>query len=285
MRILKKILKITGIVIGILLIGLLIAAHIFLKPSSDKKVLERLANTHHKPHITYNTYKDFAYRVVTMQQEIDTLLPTLVFVHGSPGSLLDYGRYYKDSLLNTKANIIGYDRVGYGLGNAGNVQGSIAFELEILHDVIKDIPPEKIVLVGYSYGGPIVLASSKPYKYKVSLASAISGDLEPMFWMLNFYKWRLTRPLIPSLLKAAAKEKFSHLSDLKNYDDKWNVSTAPVIDIQGDKDWIVPYENSKILQQKMKDKDFTMVTIKGGGHGLVWTNFELIKNEILKTLE
>ena len=236
MRRLKKILKITSIIIGVVCVGLFVMAHIFLKPASDKKVLEKLTNPYHKPQVFYNSYKTFKYRVVAMQQELDTRLPTLVFVHGSPGSVLDYSRYFKDSLLNLKANILGYDRIGYGPNNTGEVQGSIAFELEILHHLIKDIPPEKIVLVGYSYGGPVVLASPKPYKYKISLASAISGDLEPMFWMLNFYKWKLTRPLIPNVLKAASKEKFSHLTDLSKYSEAWNISPSPIINIQGDKD-------------------------------------------------
>ena len=285
MRILKKILKITGFVLGVLFIGLLIAAHVFLKPKSDEEVVEKLKNSHHKPHIYYNTYKEFKYRVVAMQQNIDTVLPTLVFVHGSPGSILDYSRYFKDSTLNSKANILSYDRVGYGTNNAGDVQGSIAFELKILHDLIKEIPPEKIVLIGYSYGGPVVLASPKSYKYKVSLASSISADLEPMFWALNFYKWKLTRPLIPNLLKAAAKEKYAHLTDLPSYNDKWSISPSPIVNIQGDKDWIVPYENSKILQKIIDANKLKMVTIGGGGHELIWSHFKLIKSEILKTVQ
>jgi len=285
MRIFKKILKITGIILAVFFLGLFITAHVLLKPKSDEKVLEKLENSHHKPHIYYNTYKAFRYRVVGMQQTIDTTLPTLVFVHGSPGSLLDYSRYFKDSILNSKANILSYDRIGYGINNAGDLQGSIAFELEILHDVIKDIPPEKLVLVGYSYGGTVALASPKNYKSKVSLASAVSGSLEPMFWTLNFYKWKLTRWLLPASLKAASKEKYTHLTDLPKYEDKWNTSSSPIINIQGDKDWIVPYENSIFLQHKIDKDKFSMVTIEDGGHELIWSDFELIKNEILKTIQ
>ena len=285
MRRLKKIFKIIGIVMGILIVGLFIAVHVFLKPRSDEKVLEQLDNLHHKPHIFYNSFKEYTYRVVAMQKKIDTTLPTLVFVHGSPGSVLDYSRYFKDSLINTKANILGYDRIGYGVNNAGEVHGTIAFELDILHDVTKDIPSEKIVLIGYSYGGPVVLASPKHYKYKVSLASSISAELEPMFWMLNLYKWKLTRPLIPTLLKAASQEKYAHLMDLPNYKDKWNVSPSPVVNIHGDEDWIVPYKNSTILKKQIDENKFTMVTIDGGGHELIWSDFTLIKNEILKILQ
>jgi len=281
---LKKILKIIGLIFGVLVIGIFIAAHLFLKPRTDEKVLAKLENQNFQPHIYYNSYKEFRYRVVAMQKEIDTTLPTLVFVHGSPGSLLDFSRYFKDSILNIKSNIFGYDRVGYGINNAGKVKGSIEFELEVLHDLIKDIPSEKIILIGYSYGGPIVLASQKKYKYKVSLASAIVADLEPMFWALKLYEWKLTRPLIPTLLRAAALEKYAHLEDLPKYWDTWNSGSTPIINIHGDKDWIVPFENSIILEQKMDKNKFKMITIEGRGHELIWSDFELIKNELLKIL-
>jgi len=285
MRRLKRILKIIGITAGIFVIGAFIAAHVLLSPKSDEKVLEKLENPGLTPHVYYNTYKEFTYRVVAMQKELDTTLPTLVFVHGSPGSALDFSRYFKDSILNKKANILGYDRIGYGINNAGKVMGSIAFELEILNDVTKDISPQKIILIGYSYGGPVVLASPKKYKYKVSLASSVSADLEPIFWTLNLYKWRLTRPLVPAVLRAASEEKYAHLSDLPKYNDQWNKSPSPVVNIHGDKDWIVPYENSIILRSKIDENKFTMVTINNGGHELIWSDFKLIRGEILNLLE
>ena len=282
---LKKIFKIFFIVIGVLIIGLLIAAHILLKPASDEKVINELSKGIATPYIFTNDYKDFNYRVIAMQKELDTVLPTLVFVHGSPGSSLDYKRYFNDSTLNKKANLITYDRIGYGQKNLGKIQGTLAFEMEILHDLIKDIPVNKIILAGYSYGGPVILASNKNYKYKISLASAVVGEYEPMFGVLSLYKWKLTRPLIPAMLRAAAKEKYAHLTDLSIYKDKWNLSPSKVVNIHGDKDFIVPYKNSKFLEDTIDADKFTMVTIEGGGHDLIWTNFDLIKLEILKTLK
>jgi len=280
----KKILKVVSIVIGILFIGLLVTAHILLKPASDEKITEKLSTGIAQPYIFKKEFKGFEYRLVSMQKELDTMLPTLVFVHGSPGSPLDYKRYLNDSCLNRKANLITYERVGYGLKNLGNVQGNLAFELELLHDLIKDIPEEKVILAGYSYGGSVILASNKKYKYKISMASAVVGEYEPMFGVLNFYKWKLTRPLVPPMLRAAAKEKYAHLIDLPKYKKKWNMSPSKVVNIHGDKDFIVPFKNSKFLELTIDADKFTMVIIKGGGHDLIWTNFDLIKSEILKTL-
>lgn len=285
MRIVKKILKIILFVISTLFIVLLISAHIFLKPASNEKVIEKLSKGFVKPYITINTYKAYDYRVIHMQKYLDTTLPTLIFVHGSPGSSLDYKRYLTDSVLNKTANLIAYDRVGYGQTNLGEIQGTLSFELEILHDLIKEIPENNIILLGYSYGGPVILASNKNYKYKISLASAVVGEFEPMFGILNVYKWKLTKPLIPAMFRAAAKEKFAHLTDFPKYKDKWNLSSSKIVNIHGDKDFIVPYKNSTYLEKTIDSNKFTMVTIKGGGHDLIWTNFELIKSEILKTLE
>ena len=285
MRKVKKIFKIILIVITTLFIVLLISAHIFLKPASNEKVIEKLSKGIVKPYITTNTYKAYDYRVIHMQKNLDTTLPTLIFVHGSPGSSLDYKRYLNDSLLNKKANLIAYDRVGYGQTNLGEIQGTLSFELEILHDLIKEMPENNIILLGYSYGGPVILASNKNYKYKISLASAVVGEFEPMFGILNVYKWKLTKPLIPAMFRAAAKEKYAHLTDFPKYNDKWNLSPSKIVNIHGDKDFIVPYKNSEYLEKTIDSNKFTMVTIKGGGHDLIWTNFELIKSEILKTLK
>ncbi len=285
MRLFKKILKILLISLFIIVIGLLITAHLFLRPESDKKILSKLQTNYTSPVIAHKSFNDYEYRAIYLQERMDTTLPILIFVHGSPGSAMDFQRYLTDSLLNFRANIIAYERVGYGPKNHGNTPADMEVELGVLHDLIATYPQDKVVLAGYSYGGPIVLASDKNYKYKVAMASAVVGEYEPMFKALSFYKWKLTRWMLPPKVKAAAKEKYAHLEEFPKYRNKWNKSPAKVINIHGDEDWIVPYKNSEFLEEIFDTEKFTMVKIPGGGHELIWSDFDLIKSQLLKALK
>jgi len=284
MTILKKIFKIIILVLMVLVIGLIITAHVLLRPKSDAKIIKKLTTNFTNPVIHHKTYLDYQYRTIQLQKSIDTTLPILIFVHGSPGSAMDFQRYLRDSMLNARSNIIAYERIGYGPKNHGKTPADMEVELGVLHDLVKEYPEEKVVLAGYSYGGPVILASDKDYKYKVSMASAVVGEYEPMFIALSFYKWKLTRWLMPPKVQAAAKEKYAHVEEFSKYKNRWNMSPSKVINIHGDKDWIVPYKNSEFLQQIFEKDKFEMVTIPGGGHELIWSDFELIRAEILKTL-
>lgn len=219
-----------------------------------------------------------------MQQKLDTTIPTIIFVHGSPGSALDFKSYLKDSILNKKFNLISYDRVGYGIFRQGKILGSITQELAILHDLLKGIETQNTILVGYSYGGPVVMASPKAYKYKVALAASVSASLEPQFWASKFCEWKLTRWIVPKKLRAAADEKISHEFDLPQYKNTWNKSDSPVLSIHGDKDWIVPYANSLELRRLFDPNKFNLLTLEEGGHELIWSNFDFIKNELINLL-
>ena len=280
----KKFFKIFGIVLLSLLLVLIILFYRFIQPKTNAQIIEKFSKEKFHPTIQYVNYQNKKIRVIAMQEAIDTMLPTLVFVHGSPGSSLDFKKYFTDTNFHQKANIIAYDRIGYGVENTGDVLNSVPLELDALRKVIGNIKMEKIILIGYSYGATIVMAAKDNYKYKIALAPAIKGDLEPMFWALNLYKWKTSRAIIPKIFQAASKEKIKHVTELPTLEKQWNQSGSKVTVIHGTSDGIVPYANSLFLQ-KIIDKDkFRLVPIEDGTHALVWTDFELIKNEILKTL-
>ncbi|TYP98291.1 pimeloyl-ACP methyl ester carboxylesterase [Tenacibaculum adriaticum] len=254
----------------------------FSTPKSTLEILKDYNKSGVSPIVTQENFRGFEYRKLTIQK--DTTLPILVFVHGAIGSIRDFEQYILDSAIRAKANIIAYDRVGYNYQDKNTVQESIAFERDMLLDIINPLKKEKVILVGYSYGGPIVLAVKEKVKEVILLAPAIYSSEETMPWLLNFYKWNLTKWLVPDIWKEASKEKISHKKDLQNFEVDWQNNPNSIVSVHGTKDWIVPFSNSKKLQEKYDEDRFKLLEIDGVGHGFVWTNYNEIKEQILKSL-
>jgi pimeloyl-ACP methyl ester carboxylesterase len=281
----KRISKIIGLVLLILFVAIGVLFYWIFNPKTDNEIVDILQTETNHVSIKYVRYKNKPVRTVHMQKEIDTMLPALILIHGSPGSALDFKKYLLDQDLNKKYNLITYDRIGYGTENRGEVVGSLKKETEVLDAVINDIKTTNVILAGYSYGGTTALASTKKYKKKILLAPAIRGDLEPMFWAMKLYQWKFTRPLVPKVFQAAAEEKLRHITELVNYENRWDISNTKIISIHGKLDRIVPYQNSIFLENKLDPEIFNLITLEKGRHDLIWTNFEFIKNIFLKADE
>lgn len=279
MRFFKKVFKISSYIFITLLVIFLVLVHIVFQPKTDEDILEEIPGVSLK----HKEYKGFQYRLIFNRKQIDTTLPTLIFVHGSPGSLLDFKEYFKDETLKEKANMVSYERIGYGIQNSGNVQ-NINYEIDMLNFLMRDYDHTKTILVGYSYGGPIALGSKKHYKKVVLLAPSVFSEVEPMFWFLKFYEWKATRWIMPRILRGASKEKLQHANDLRLYEENWHTTPANVVSVHGDKDWIVPYSNSEYLDSKFSSEKFDLITVEGAGHGFIWSQFDTIKNELLNVI-
>jgi pimeloyl-ACP methyl ester carboxylesterase len=256
--------------------------YFYTSPKSDKDILSEFEDVKLTPKITYHNFKNLKYRKLTIVN--DTTLPTIVFVHGTIGSCVDFINYMKDSMIYSKANFVSYDRVGYNYEDTNDVQESIAFERDMLQSITKDLPKNKTVVVGYSYGGPIVLADTTRYKKAVLLAPAVFSSKEVMPWLVNVYKWKATRWMVPPIWKQAAKEKLSHRNDLKIFEKKWNQNENEIVAIHGENDQLVPFENSVKLAAQFPKGQFDLVQIRRGDHGVLWNKFEFIREQLILCL-
>lgn len=284
LRFFKKTAKIVGVIILVLMTVFLILIHVFFKPKSDADIHDIFQEFDATVQIDTKSFQNKNVRVISSQKELDATLPNIVFVHGSPGSSMDFKRYLMDKDLNEKANLISFDRVGYNLENIGDIQ-TISKEAEILNSITSKLNIANTIIVGYSYGGAVALASKKHYKKIVLCAPAIYSEVEPMFWFLNFYKWKVTRWLIPEFLKAASIEKLQHREDLKTLEKKWTENQSNIVSIHGDADRIVPYENSLFIQKQFSREQFEIITLEKASHDLIWSRFDQIKKELIKVLE
>lgn len=282
MKKIKKIVKIFLLLFLILTTVLYLLFYFVTAPKSDEKVIEEYLNLGTKVNLLHQKYQTFDFRKIEVQKV--TSFPTIIFVHGTIGSVLDFKKYISDSLLSARANFITYDRIGYNYKDKNPVQESIAFETEMLEFIMDTVPTEKLILVGYSYGGPIVLASQKKVRKTILIAPAVYGKVEPMPGALGLYKSKLTRWLIPSIWQEASKEKLSHPKNLEEFETKWNHNPNQIISIHGDSDWIVPYDNSKYLTTLFSKEQLELVTLPKANHDLIWSRFKEIKNLLLKEL-
>ena len=281
----RKIIRFLFIIFGLLILAGISLFYLFLTPESDKEIRQFFAKNEKKAWISHVLFSGNEVRVIEMQEKPDTTKYTLLFIHGSPGSAMNFKKYLIDPDLLKNFNMIAYDRIGYGAGKKVSVLNDLNKENNLVKFIARDIPREKLVLVGYSYGGTVAAAYPENIREKILLAPAVKAACEPMYWVLNLYRWNFTRPLIPHMFANASMEKLGHLKELPLFEDKWDLSKASVLSIHGNKDRIVPYENSVFLLEKLGSKKFMMITLEGEGHALVWTKFDRIKEELLKIIK
>lgn len=217
-------------------------------------------------------------------------LPTLFFVHGSPGSWNSYKDYLKDTLLLKKYRIISIDRPGFGYSNFGEAQ-DLDEQATIIEQFVEKIKNGKnLYLIGHSYGGPIIvkMAIDKPNDYKqlVILAGSVDPNAEnPETWRPVFMSKPL-RYLVPGALRPANDELWWLKNDLFRMKPNLKKLTTNVVIIHGTKDRLVPFSNVNFMKKEfINAKSVEEISINDADHFIPWTHYEIIRNKLLDLKE
>ncbi len=213
-------------------------------------------------------------------------LPTLVFIHGSPGSWDAFGNFLKDSILRSHFRIVSIDRPGFGYSEFGHSQ-SLPRQSELIGALIKHLHNDKpFHIVGHSLGGPIAVWIAQHHPSLISSAVILAGSISPIHepvenWRKPFASFPLMY-LVPGALRTSNYEILSFKQDLLLLDTGYQQITAAITFIHGEKDQLVPVENAYYGMDKMAGypKADTII-LKGEGHFIPWTQFELIRDHLL----
>lgn len=254
---------------------------------SDKSVLKKFKKKGQIPKIYHDIYNGIPIRYIA-DKIFNKKLPTIIFVHGAPGSSDNYYDHLQDVDLQKKANLVTVDRLGYGYSNFGKAEVSIAKQAEMIEFIAQKYQKNKIILVGWSYGGPIIgkmVMENPSYAHVIMIAPAISPKDEKYFWFGNFAKWKATQWMSPKVFRVAEDEKLAHAAELKKMEDDWQNIMTPITYYHGNKDGLVPYKNMKFLQSKMSDSILKCITIDKGTHFIIFKNYDMIKKEMLDILK
>ncbi len=215
----------------------------------------------------------------------DTTLQPLLFVHGSPGSWEDYVDYLKDSVLLTRYYIAAVDRPGFGQSDYGKPMVELEDQSKLISAVLADMSPTRpVVLVGHSYGGPLVVRvamdDAAHVRAMVLLAAAVDPSLEEKEWfrpVARNMSW-----VLPEMLMAS-NEELAHLKqDLEEMLPLWPTLRLPIVDVHGTKDMLVPFGNLAFAQrQAINAKPFMPIILPKVNHFIPWSHHDTVRTVLM----
>ncbi len=215
----------------------------------------------------------------------DPSLPTIFFVHGSPGSAENFQVYLADTSLAKQAQLVAIDRPGFGFSDYGTVERSVEEQAALLAEALKAATQKPAILVGHSYGGPVIARMAMDYpelvKSLVIIAGSISPELEPREWWRPVVDFPLVRWILPASLRVSNQEIHALYDELERMMPLWKTIQCPVIVFQGESDSLVPAGNADFAALMVPDSLVTIKMVELGDHFIVWSR----KNEVVKILE
>ena len=214
-------------------------------------------------------------------------LPTLFFIHGSPGSWDAFAEYMKDSLLLKKFRMVSIDRPGFGYSDYGMAQHLDVQSLWIspLFGILGNHKP--MFLAGHSLGGPMVIKLGADNPGFFSGIVVISGSIDPGEEKPEKWRpWLFKTPLnyfVPGAMRPSNEELWYLKKDLVQLEKDFSKITCPVYFIHGAMDtWVPPgnVEYGKKLLVNAPEVETTL--IPGANHFIPWSKFTEIRSVLLK---
>jgi pimeloyl-ACP methyl ester carboxylesterase len=214
----------------------------------------------------------------------------IIFVHGSPGSLDAFLEYmHNDSLLSI-ADLISYDRPGFGHSDFGKSLPSLRGQVRILKGLMNELGYDRYWLIGHSYGGSIIIQACIDRIPLIAgvgiIAGSVTYDMEPVAGWRKWFDLPFIRPIMPTALRVSNDELKDLRGDLRMIDDDWAEIKQPVTIIHGTKDILVPFENLELAKQKLTHSDSVRTLIfEDENHFILWTKTGEIVKEIVSFIQ
>lgn len=213
-------------------------------------------------------------------------MPTLLFIHGTPGSWDAFSGYMQNSELLKHYRMISIDRPGFGYSDFGKPL-HLAEQSVLLNGAVNELRNGKpIYLVGHSLGGPMIvlMAADNPAYYNglVLISGSVDAlEEKPEKWRPLLFKTPLNY-LVPGAFKPSNQELWYLKKDLVDLKSKFTKVISPVYFIHGSKDTWVPPGNVKYAKALLINAPkIDELYFADGNHFIPWTKFDQIKNVLL----
>lgn len=211
--------------------------------------------------------------------------PTLVFMHGSPGSWDAWKNYLSDSILLRHFRLIAPDRPGFGYSDYRKSM-DLGEQTKVLNALLKRLNNgQPTALIGHSYGGPLIvnmaLEAPQLFDHLVIVAGALDPEAEkPEKWRKLFMRFPF-KHLVPGSFRPSNDELWWLKEDLLILRSKLNALTQDVTIIHGTADRLVPFTNVAFMKESFTGvRSLQTFPLEEERHFIVWDREQQLKKII-----
>ena len=236
--------------------------------------------------LTTETIKVNGFEMHYAKTGSDTM-PTIFFVHGSPGGWNAFEKYMQDKDMLVKYRMISVDRPGFGYSRFGEAR-NLQEQSKLIFPLVKSLQNGKpMYAAGHSSGGPLIAKLQTGYENLFSglvfLAASVDPDEEkPEKWRTVFQKIPF-KYFLPGAFRPSNEELLYLKKDLRELDTEWDKITCPVWIVHGEKDGFVPVRNVDYAKKKLVNaKSIEVKILPGARHFIPWEQYGEIKDLLMK---
>lgn len=266
--------------LALLLVGMKLAGCRVLMPPEIRSIVGRLEkkaadySLQHPQH--FHSYQSNGRTLHFVEAGAQGDEPLVIFIHGSPGDWKAWVEYLADAELTERAHLIAVDRPGFGGSGAGLAERSLAQQCRDLAPLLERASPgQRVVLVGHSFGGPVVCRLAMDHPAKVTdvivLAGSIDPDQESTRWYQHLAEWGMINWLLPRELVTANREIMPLKGGLTEMLPRWSEMRQRVSVMQGEADGLVPPANADFAKRMLTGASSLKITrLPWVNHFLPW---------------
>ena len=214
-------------------------------------------------------------------------LPTIVFIHGSPGSWNAFENYLEDSDLLRNYRLISIDRPGFGYSDFGKVL-HLNEQSELITRFLSTINNGKpLYLVGHSLGGPMAVKLAAENQKLINAIVILAGSLDPAQEGSEWWRKILDKtPLyyfVPGAFRPSNRELLYFKDDVHGLADNFAKVTCRVYLVHGDADkWVPPGNVAYATKKLINARAVEVHILEGANHFIPWTRYNAIKTLLMQ---
>lgn len=216
----------------------------------------------------------------------DSSKPTLILIHGSPGSWDAWVSFITETNVLENYQVIAIDRTGYG---KTSLEGrySLLEQSQFLKPIMDQYCSQCIV-AGHSYGGGLAMQVALDYQAKIKGAITIAGTVAAPFQKLKWYNYAMNYSpaqwLVSSDFANSNREMWGLQEGLPLMNNRLMDFKSKIAIIQGNEDRLVDKQSAQFLEKNLMNAKVKMIIKDDMDHFVIWSDMNLII-DALKWLE